>query len=58
MSVSLKRYPHPELASQGEGIRMGDWRVELFSTWDLKNWMLIALAVIVVLILFVWLTRQ
>jgi hypothetical protein len=37
---------------------MGDWRVELFSTWDLKNWMLIALAVIVVLILFVWLTRQ
>jgi hypothetical protein len=37
---------------------MGDWRVELFSTWDLQNWMLIALAVIVVLILFVWLTRQ
>ena len=37
---------------------MGNWLVELFSTWDLKNWILIALAVIVVLILFVWLTRQ
>jgi hypothetical protein len=37
---------------------MGDRLVELFSTWDLQNWMLVVLVVIAVLILFVWLTRQ